>query len=142
MSVRSPTLLKRKGFSLPEILVACTIIVALSSCAVATADNLMRTGRYNAAKASVASISLAVAKYRYETGSLPANLAALTNAVNNRGPWLTAAELVDPWNQSYNYYFPDGGTTYAVWSNGPDRTNNSGSPTANFSADDIGIICQ
>lgn len=145
MSVRSPTKSMkkaRKGFSLPEILVACAIIVAMSSCAVATADNLMRMGRYNAAKASVASISVAVAKYRFETGSLPVDLPALTNPANNRGPWLNANELVDPWNQNYNYYVPENGNTYAIWSNGPDRTNNSGNPTTDFSSDDIGIISQ
>lgn len=133
---------KRTGFSFPEILVSCSIVIALSACALATADNLLRTGRYNAAKAETAAISVAVARYRYEMGSLPVNLEALTTRDDalGKGPWLDTASLWDPWHVNYNYYYPANQATYAIWSNGPDRNNDSGTPTTSFVGDDIGIL--
>lgn len=134
----------RKGFSLAEIVVACAIIIGLTSCAVTTADHMMKMGRYNAAKASVAAISVAVARYRHDIGSFPPNLLTLTAANETKGPWLSADSLRDPWNQDYMFYVTDNRRQFAVWSSGPDKINNSTTtPTVNgFQSDDIGIISQ
>lgn len=132
----------KKGFSLPEIIVACAVIIGLTSGAIATADHMMKMGRYNAAKSSVAAISVAVARYRHDMGSFPANLNVLTASNATKGPWLSADSLKDPWNQNYKFYVATNGRQYAVWSTGPNKTNNSTETPGAFQNDDIGIISQ
>lgn len=129
-----------KGFSLPEIVIALGIIIALASSAFAVSEHTMKAGRYNAAKTNVAALSVAVAQYRFEVGSLPANLTALTVKVDDKGPWLGTSGLKDPWNRDYHYQVAADGSYYAIWSDGHNRTNDSGETLPEFGSDDIGIM--
>lgn len=131
-----------KGFSFPEILVTLGVIIALASGAVATADNMMRAGRYNATKSTVSAISVAVAEFRYEVDRFPTSLTELTTAVDGKGPWLSADGLQDPWNHTYMYEVTSDSSRFAVWSAGPNGNNDSGTPASagTFGGDDIGIF--
>lgn len=147
--VRSPCkklkLLYRKGFSLPEIIVCLGSILALSTAAVIGSEVIMKNGRYNAAKANVSAISIAVSQYRFETGNYPANLNVLTSVdeATGKGPWIVADSIFDPWHNEYMLYV-NGTSGFAVWSMGADGQNNSGEPVTEFNSggegDDIGVF--
>lgn len=129
---------KHRGFTLIEILVACSIIIALAVGAVNLSSNWLAAGRYNKTRADVAAISLAISQYRLEMNVLPTRLSDLTTKSGNFGPWLSNDALTDTWKQSYQYY--KNGNSYAVWSCGPNKTNNSGSSPTTFKGDDIGVL--
>jgi general secretion pathway protein G len=134
---------KNKGFTLVELMIAMGIIIALGTVVLVNISTYLRGGRIAQARTNIAVISSAIGRYRYVHGTMPENLRNLTahNANGNNGQLLTDAELKDPWDNPYNYNLSEASEKYAIWSNGPDRTNNSGStmPSA-FTGDDVGVI--
>ncbi len=116
---------KRKGFSFMEILFVLCAIVAISSGAFVTGGHVLTTGKYNAAKSDVAAISTAVAQYNFEMGAMPANIAALTVAQGQYGPWLPAGNLNDPWGNPYVLVIISA-HEYAVMSCGANGANDAG----------------
>lgn len=130
---------RRLGFTFMELVFVLCAVVALSSGAFIVGNNILQNGRYNAARSDVAAISLAVSQYHFEMEAWPATLIDLTTANGQYGPWLDADGLTDPWGNGYNYAI-GAGNTFAIWSNGENRTNDSGDAPASFSSDDIGLI--
>ena len=94
---------RRKGFSFVEILVVLTCIVAMGTGAFYVAGQAMNYSRYSTARSDVATISTAVSQYYFESGSMPANLDALTSKSGDYGPWLTSDTLKDPWGNNYTF---------------------------------------
>lgn len=131
---------KLKGFSLPEIVVAMGIIIALGSGAFAVSDHMLKAGRFNAAKSHVSALSVAVLQYRFEVGSLPASLSVLTNKVDGKGPWIANDGLKDPWNRDYHYRVATDNSYFVIWSDGHNRVNDSDLSLPQFNNDDIGIM--
>lgn len=129
-----------KGFSLPEIVIALGVIIAMASSAFVVSDHMLKVGRFNAAKSNVAALSVAVVQYRFEVGHLPANLTALTQKVDDKGPWLGAGGLKDPWNRDYHYQVAVDGSYFAIWSDGQNGINDSDTTLPEFDKDDIGIM--
>lgn len=129
--------IKLNAFSFIELIVVLTAIVAISSSIMLTAGNALDTGRYNAAKADISAISIAINQYSFDIGSNPQTLKDLTKPKGQYGPWLPNADkLIDPWGQPYNFW---GYSTAAVlWSNGPNRTNDSDPGMRYIGGDDIG----
>ncbi len=133
--------MKRKGFSLVEIMVGLGVIIALAAATFPTASAFLSLGRHSGVKTDVGALSAAVSQYVFEVGTYPPNLSALTQAVGQYGPWLSASSLKDQWGNDYNYSVDTANKKYAVWSNGPNKTNNSGGGVpASFSSDDVGFI--
>ena len=95
--------LRRKGFTFVEILVCLSCIVALGVGAFYVAGEALNFGRYNTAKADVATISAAVSQYNFEMNAMPANLNALTSKSGQYGPWLSSDALKDPWGNNYTF---------------------------------------
>ena len=131
---------KRSGFTLAEILVVLAAIICLAAGAVVVGKNYLESGRYNAAKADVSAIAIAVSQYKFEMEEYPDSLNTLTQKVEQYGPWLSADSLQDPWDNDYQYSFNEEDNLCAVWSNGPDGTNSSGNNPAEFTGDDIGVL--
>lgn len=130
---------KYKGYTIMELIVSLGFIMLLAYGAVVGVNHYYSAGRYNTVRSDLSVISMAVSKYRFEKGSYPADLNALTVRTVPYGPWLTKELLEDPWGNTYRYV--SGSDHYAVWSCGADKINNSGNPlTTGFSGDDIGEI--
>lgn len=123
------------------VFVLCSV-VALSSGAFVVGNSILQNGRHNAAKSDVAAISLAVSQYHFEMEAWPATLQALGTAQGQYGPWLATDGLTDPWGNGYNYAL-GANNTFAIWSNGSNRANDSSQGNAMpaaFLSDDIGFI--
>lgn len=125
------------GFSIIEIMVALGIVLSMAVAILPVGNNYFALGRNSSSKTGVATLATAISQYKFEIGEYPLNLNSLTLTVSNGqyGPYISSAALKDPCNYSYN------DNSFAVWSNGPDKKNNSGGgvPTA-FQGDDIGVI--
>lgn len=134
------TATRKRGFSLIEMVVVISIIVALASGAFIVGNSVLQNGKFNAAKSEVAALGLAVSQYHFELEAWPGTLEALTTAVGQYGPWLDAESLSDPWGHAFNYAINANGRQFAIWSNGANGTNDSGNIPAQFNSDDIGII--
>lgn len=131
---------KRNGFTLISLLIALAAVIAIGTSVIFVGKNVLDNGRYNAAKANVASISMAVSQYKFDMETYPQSLQALTVQVEQYGPWLSNDDLTDPWGRNYQYTFNEATNTFAVWSYGPDGTNASGNNPTEFSGDDIGVV--
>lgn len=131
---------KRNGFTLISLLIALAAVIAIGTSVIFVGKNVLDNGRYNAARANVASISMAVSQYKFDMETYPQSLQALTVQVGQYGPWLSNDDLTDPWDRNYQYTFNEATNTFAVWSYGPDGTNASGNNPTEFAGDDIGIV--
>ncbi len=129
----------RKGFTLVEILVACAIIVALAVGAILIGSTLLDQGRHNKAQTDVSSISAAIKQYKFEMGSYPNKLSALTTKSGSYGPWLDSDTLTDPWGTTYMFSVDNTNRRFGVWSCGKNKKNDTGSYKDSFAGDDIGI---
>ncbi len=131
---------RRKGFTLAELLVVLAAIICLGTGAVIVGRNYLESGRYNTAKADVSAIAIAVSQYKFEMEEYPETLEAMTQKVEQYGPWLHEDSLKDPWDRDYQYSFDENTNSFAVWSYGPDGANASGSKPTEFTGDDIGVL--
>ena len=134
--------MKRKGFTLIEILVACAVIIALAAGAIFGVYSLLQSGKYNKAKTDVAAIDIALRQYYFDTGKAADSLDKLTVKDGTLGPWLDKDNIVDPWGTNYYYMYYSSGTYY-VLSYGSDKklsTSVASQPNA-VSGDDIGVSC-
>ena len=132
------------------------VIAILSSTLVSVYDDAMDGARYARADGQIATLGAAVARYRYDMQAYPASLQNLADASPTDGKsWVTSQMIpsVDPWNSqcgingsggasAYCYAHTDNG--FAIWTMGPNKTNNSGgggaSLPAAFAPDDRGVF--
>lgn len=130
---------KRNGFTLTEIIVALGVIIALASGATVATSHLLKLNKHSAAMSGAATIAVAISQYMTEMEAYPENLNNLTSKSGNKGPWLNASALEDPWGQTYEYHKDESAGKFAVWSKGPNKTNNSSLSNTKCSGDDIGV---
>lgn len=131
---------KKQGFTFVEILVACSIIIALAVGAIFLGSAILDNGRYNKAKTDTATISTAIGQYKFEHGSFPKSIDDLTKKDGQYGPYLSSDILKDPWGNDYHFSVNTSTGRFAVWSNGRNKTNDTGSFNDSISGDDIGIM--
>lgn len=131
---------KKQGFTFVEILVACSIIIALAVGAIFLGSAILDNGRYNKAKTDTATISTAIGQYKFELGSFPKSIEDLTKKDGQYGPYLSSDILKDPWGNDYHFSVNTSTSRFAVWSNGHNKTNDTGSFNDSISGDDIGIM--
>ena len=131
---------KKQGFTFVEILVACSIIIALAVGAIFLGSAILDNGRYNKAKTDTATISTAIGQYKFELGSFPKSIDDLTKKDGQYGPYLSSDILKDPWGNDYHFSVNTSTGRFAVWSNGHNKTNDAGSFKDSISGDDIGIM--
>ena len=104
-------MLKReKGFSLIELLIVVAIIGIIAAIAVPQLMNAMDRGRQRRSMADMRNIATAGGTMRVDTGSYPANLAALVPT------YMQVTPANDGWGTAYLYVV--GADTYTITSLG------------------------
>lgn len=101
---------------------------------------ILDNGRYNKAKTDTAAISTAVSQYKFEHDAFPGDLDQLTKKDGQYGPYLSSDILKDPWNNDYHYSVNTSTGRFAVWSNGRNKVNDTGTFNDSINGDDIGIM--
>ena len=131
---------KKQGFTFVEILVACCIIIALAVGAIFLGSSILDNGRYNKAKTDTATISTAIGQYKFEHDAFPKSISDLTKKDGQYGPYLSSDILKDPWGNDYHFSVNTSTGRFAVWSNGHNKANDTGTFNNTISGDDIGIM--
>lgn len=113
-----------QGFSLIELLVVLVILGLIAGLVV---PNILQRGedaKVRAAQAEVQRLSMAIDEFYLDNGRVPRDLRELVerpgNARNWNGPYVNNSNLVDPWDNAYNYRYPGQHRSYDIWSNGAD----------------------
>ncbi|MDR1701513.1 MAG: type II secretion system GspH family protein [Sporomusaceae bacterium] len=147
---------KRAGVILGQMAVAMAILVILCSYGITNVDTFKHPSQNAAAMQNINALAGFISQYRYQTGSYPPNLEALTVKKGVYGPWILKLPTEDPWGTKSAGIDGNGGTSaycyaksangFAVWSLGKNQANNSGGggnvlPTA-FGGDDVGVLGQ
>jgi general secretion pathway protein G len=136
--------LKRRGFTLVEILVVITIVVLLAGLAITNLNKVLGNSQADVARLFVnQGLKTALVTYRLNLGSYPTTdegLQALITAPSAkadrwRGPYIEGNKIpLDPWSQPYMYRYPgvhnkDG---YDLWSMGPDQKDQTDDDIGNW----------
>ncbi len=141
--------MRRKGFTLLEILIVVGIIALLAAFVV---PNLMQTqvgAEKQLAQSAVDSngpVATAIKLFRMHIGRYPTELKELTEkpdaedeANKWNGPYLEdATKLKDPWGEEYQYKSPGDhhADTYDLWSKGPDRQDGNDDDIGNWAKEE------
>ena len=127
------------GNTMAEFIIASSIVILLATGAFLGVDSYNAASRIHVAETDIANFRMAISKYNAEIGNLPANLNELSERKNGKGPWLTEINFIDPWGEDYIYVVE--GKSYAVWSKGSDRVDETQNGLDNdFSGDDVGFV--
>lgn len=116
------------GFTLLELLVVVTILVAVTAAVGTAALNFLGGARADAARIQLGQIEAGLDLYRLDHGRYPddaeglgALVAAPAGADRWRGPYVKGEEsLTDPWGRRFLYAAPGGGRPHRVWTLGAD----------------------
>lgn len=146
---------KRKGVSIIEIGLCALALMVFAAVGMINGGSFLNSEKVTEAKTNASQISTAISRYKYEVGSYPPNLQALTGTSGVYGPWLSSPlPATDPWGittsingtggASVGYCYSYTANGFAVWSFGVNHVNNSGGtgttlPTS-IATDDIGFI--
>lgn len=113
-----------QGFSLIELLVVLVILGLIAGLVV---PNILQRGedaKVRAADAEVQRLSMAVDEFYLDNGRVPRELEELVNepgnASNWNGPYVNQSNLVDPWDNPYEYRYPGEHRSYDIYSHGAD----------------------
>ncbi len=113
-----------QGFSLIELLVVLVILGLIAGLVVPNILQRAEDANVRAAKAEVQRLSMAVDEFYLDNGRVPRELRELVerpgNARNWNGPYVNNSNLLDPWDNPYNFRYPGQHRSYDIWSNGAD----------------------
>jgi general secretion pathway protein G len=133
--------LRRRGFTLLELLVVILIIGLLTGIVGPRLMNQISRSEITTARAQIDALAKALQAYRIDTGRFPSSGQGLQALVQQpadeprwRGPYLDGAVPEDPWGSAYQYRAPgQNGREYELQSYGKDRV-------AGGSGDDADIV--
>jgi general secretion pathway protein G len=133
--------LRRRGFTLLELLVVILIIGLLTGIVGPRLMNQISRSEITTARAQIDALAKALQAYRIDTGRFPSSGQGLQALVQQpadeprwRGPYLDGAVPEDPWGSAYQYRAPGlNGREYELQSYGKDRV-------AGGSGDDADIV--
>ena len=100
----------QSGFSLIEMLAVIVLIGIVAGIVVQNVGKNVNSGKYNAGKAKVGSLSGKIEAYSLDNGSPPARLEDLVtrpgNAKNWNGPYAKESDLKDTFGNQFQYKSP------------------------------------
>jgi len=121
--------MRRKGFTLIELMIVVVIIGALAAMVVPKLSNIISPSKVKIALGDLATIAQGLQRFEIDCERFPTNDEGLTslltkpsNAAGWAGPYLTSSPK-DPWSNVYMYSNPGirgENKDYDVWSMGPD----------------------
>ena len=125
---RNSRTIRRKGFTLIEVLLVIVIIGIFAGLLVTRLSGRSHEARVTRAKADIrGSLSLALDLFEQDTGRYPTASEGLQALVEDpgiggwQGPYLKSGVKADPWGTPYSYTFSaDGNGQYVLVSAGPD----------------------
>jgi general secretion pathway protein G len=133
----SLTLPRQSGMSLIEMLAVIVLIGIVMTVVGQQVFQRMESGKFNAAKAHVSSLSMKIEAYALDNGSPPQRLEDLVrrpgDARNWNGPYARESDLKDPWQNAFVYRYPGEHGPFDLISLGSD-----GRPGGEGTAADIG----
>ncbi|HRQ66732.1 MAG TPA: type II secretion system major pseudopilin GspG [Xanthomonadaceae bacterium] len=101
---------RQSGMSLIEMLAVIVLIGIVGAVIWQNIGSSMQTGKMNAAKAQVQSLSMKIEAYALDNGSPPQRLEDLVrrpgDARSWNGPYARESDLKDPWKNDFVYRFP------------------------------------
>lgn len=141
----------RKAFTLIEVLLVIMIIGMLATVLVVTIGGRREGAQAATTKLSVDKIAGKLEEYNIDVGHYPTESEGGLEALRVkptfedekagekwRGPYVKSRELLDAWNNKFNYE-PAGageevapGVGFKLWSNGPDQQSNTSDDISNF----------
>lgn len=107
--------LRRRGFTLIEILVVIVVIAILATLVAPNVFQHVGTAKSTTAKSQIEMIASALDAYRLDTGAYPTTaqglqalqeIPSIDPPANWRGPYLRKAVPLDPWGRPYVYLSP------------------------------------
>lgn len=124
----------RAGFTLLELLIVLAIIVVIAAMVVPNLMGQQDIAKIQTTKGAIKNLESTAKMYRATHGDYPESLEMLMQPQNIDGKEIEAAlenAPLDAWQNALHYEFPnqkaDGVSKPAIWSNGPDQKDDSGS---------------
>lgn len=132
-------LIKRKGLTLVELLVVLMIVCAVAGIATFGTKWTDGMGERTADRQQAAALGMLISQYKLHMDVYPSSLDDLTKKnIAGYGPYINQIPL-DSYGAKFNYYLnPSLG--FAVWSNGENGINDSGTGISGITGDDTGIV--
>ncbi len=116
---------RQTGFSLIEILIVITLIGIVATLVIGNVAGGFGQGQVKAAKAQVSAVAMGVERYYMDHGTYPARLEDLVEkpagSTSWNGPYVTRAQLVDPWKSPLEYRYPGQHGDFDIVSLGKDK---------------------
>lgn len=100
---------KQKGFSLIEILVVMVIMATIMGIVANSIGNNKKKAKLKEAEIKISKLKMSIESFNTDLGYYPRNLDALVddNGDGNwLGPYAKKKEIMDPWNEPFNYSNP------------------------------------
>lgn len=139
LTTRNPkTNIRRRGFTLVEILLVVTIIGILAALVIPKIAGRSEQARITAAQADIkGGIKSAIDQFEVDTGRYPKGLQDLLQAPNDarnwHGPYLEQIPM-DPWGHPYVYAYPGrhNANSYDLYSIGADGRDGTDDDLGNW----------
>ncbi|GEM_PF-658361 len=145
-SKRYSFLVKRRGFTLMELMIVVTVLGILAAILIPSFRGVTSEAKNAAAKADLRNLKVAVILYQAKYNVLPddSSVDKFEECLQNYSPRVVDRVPADPWSSAgakYQYDVAADNQTYAIWSVGANGTTDItvGSDEINFgaNADDI-----
>lgn len=121
--------LRRRAFTLIEIIVVVTIIGILALLIVPRLFHRISSAKHGVARTNLQTLEAQVLAFQIDTGRLPAALRELVEQPSDleagkwQGPYVKEKDLTDPWGEPYKYRAPGGrGQDFELASFGADKS--------------------
>lgn len=128
------------GFTLVEIMVVVVIVGIMATVVTVSVTDYLVTGKQSAARNEIAQIKNALELFYTEFDRYPTNdegLAILVKPSDRHPNGILQGDLLDPWNNAYQYVYPGVHRTYDIISYGANKTEGGTGPDEDIASWDL-----